>query len=508
MSITEVFYPASEEQTRGLPSFSTRLVLCVAGAFVVLELAVSARYGIHRDELYFLACARHLSWGFVDQPPFVPAVAWLAIHVAGTSALSLRILPALAGGGAVVLTAMMARELGGGRKAQVIAAIAAATSPQVLASFHLLSTAAFDQLFWAAICFTVLRLLRTQDMRLWLLVGALTGVGLINKLNVAFLIFGLGVGLLVCRRTRSLRSPWLWGGAAVAVVIWMPNLIWNAQHHWATLHMLRSLHQENSGLGASLGFIPSQLIVVGPVLVVLWLAGLRRLLSRGFARPFGIAYLSLVVVYTLSGGKSYYLAGMYFVLFAAGGVWAGERLDQRQPAAGLRGWVALMLAGVVVALPLTLPVLPETALAKGSWEGNINKDLSATVGWPQLVRQIATVADRLPRDQRANLVIFTGDYGAAGAVDLYGARYDLPHAISGHNNYWWWGPGRAPDAATAIAVNLPRSYLLTIFSEVDPAGTVATPGGVWSQERGDPIWLCQGQKFNWAAAWPQARHYG
>jgi hypothetical protein len=248
--------------------------------------------------------------------------------------------------------------------------------------------------------------------------------------------------------------------------------------------------------------------VVGPVLVVLWLAGLKRLLGLRFARPFGIAYLSLVVVYTLSGGKSYYLAGMYFVLFAAGGLWAEERLAKRTADAGLRGWVALMLAGAVVAMPLALPVLPESALARGSWEANINKDLSATVGWPDLVRQIASVAERLPGQQRANLVIFTGDYGSAGAVDLYGARYRLPHAISGHNNYWWWDTGPALDGATTIAVNLPRSYLLTIFSEVSPAGTVATPGGVWSEERGDPIWVCRGQKVSWAAAWPQSRHYG
>ncbi len=508
MSTVEVLSPTSIERTERLPAFSKVAVLGVAGAFVALELALSARYGMHRDELYFLACARHLSWGFVDQPPFVPAVAWLTTHLVGTSVVGLRTLPALAGGAAVVLTSMMARELGGARKAQLIAAIAAATSPQVLATFHLLSTAAFDQFFWPAICFTVLRILRTQDMRLWLLVGALAGVGLMNKLNVVFLVFGLAVGMLACRRTRSLRSPWLWGGAAIAVAIWMPNIVWNAQHHWAAVAMLRSLHQENSGLGASLAFIPSQLIVVGPVLIVLWVAGLARLLKPGFARPFAIAYLTLAVVYTVTAGKSYYLAGMYFTLFAAGGVWAEQRLDQRERAGGMRGWVALMLAGVLGALPLALPVLPESALAKGSWEGNVNKELSATVGWPQLVRQIATVADRLPREQRANLVILTGDYGAAGAVDLYGVRYGLPHAISGHNNYWWWGPGQARNGATTIAVNVPRNYLLTIFSEVKPAGTVATPGGVWTEERGDPIWVCTGQTISWAAVWPQVRHYG
>ena len=365
--------------------------------------------------------------------------------------------------------------------------------------------------FWCAITYVVLRLLRTNDERLWLAVGALVGLALMNKLNVAFLIAGLAFGLVVTGRTRALRSRWLGFGIGVALLMWLPNLVWNAEHQWAAVTMLHRLHQENSNLGSSLGFIPSQLVVVGPVLIVLWVAGVRRLLAHPIGRPFGCAYLFLLVLFTLAGAKSYYLAGMYFVLFAAGGVWAEDRLAGRSPRRaeqGVRRWVALMLVGGVVALPLTLPLLPASTLPAGAWESNINKDLSATVGWPQFVRQIAAVSARLPRSERATLVVFTGDYGAAGAIDLYGSRYGLPPAISGHNTYWWWGPAGAADGATTIAVDLPRSYLLTIFSQVTLAGTVATPGGVWTEERGDPIWVCRDQKVTWAAAWPRAKHYG
>jgi len=256
-----------------LPRMCFRPVLAIAAGLVVLELAVAGRYGFHRDELYFLAYARHLAWGYVDQPPLVPAMAKLTTALVGPSAVGIRVLPALAGGAAVVFTALMARELGGGRKAQVLAALAAATSPQLLAAFHLLSTIAFDLFFWSAILLIVVRLLRTGDERLWLAVGAVAGVGLMNKLNVAFLLFSLAAGLLWGGRGRMLRSRWLWAGAASALVIWSPNLIWNAQHHWAAFAMLRSLHQENSTLGASLVFIPAQFIVMGPVLVVLWLGG-------------------------------------------------------------------------------------------------------------------------------------------------------------------------------------------------------------------------------------------
>jgi Dolichyl-phosphate-mannose-protein mannosyltransferase len=492
-----------------LAPLSTRPVLGIAAGFLALELTVSGRYGFHRDELYFLACAHHLAWGYVDQPPLVPLLAWLSSHVFGTSPEAIRILSAIAGASAAVVAALMARELGGGRRAQVLATLATATSPQVLAACHLLSTTAFDELFWSLACYATLRILRLPEApQWWLVLGAAVGIGLLNKWNIGFLAAALVVGFVVGGRGRDFLTPWPWAAAGIAVALWLPNLVWNAQHQWAEVAMTRSLHQESGGLGAALGFIPSQVLVVGPVLVVFWVAGLRRLLRERRWRPIGIAYLVLLIAFMLTGAKSYYLAGMYFVLFAAGGVWAETRLLTHRPPKGLRGWVALMLAGLVFALPLSLPVLPQAALPTTSWESNINKDLSATVGWPQFVLQVATIADRLPAQDRARLVIFTGDYGAAGAIDLWGDQYGLPQAISGHNSYWWWGPGTASDDSTTIAINLPAAYLETIFTRVRAAGRVQTPQNVWTEERGDPIWICTGQETTWSGAWLTARHYG
>jgi hypothetical protein len=496
-----------------LPRLDLRSALAIAAGLVAVELALAARYGYHRDELYFLACARHLAWGYVDQPPLVPAVARLAMDLFGSSVVGLRIFPALAGGATVVITAAMARELGGGRRAQTLGALAAATSVQVVATVHLLSTAAFDLLFWSAITLLVVRLLRSGNDRLWLAVGAVAGVGLLNKYNVAFLLAGLVVGLLASGRARTLLSPFALGGAAMTLAIWSPNVIWNAQHHWAALSMLRSLRRENSTFSASVLFIPAQLIIVGPVLLPLWFGGLRRLLHHPFARPVGLAYVALVVLDTLTGAKPYYLGGMYFALFAAGGLWADDYLTTRRrrdaPHSGrqrrLLAWIGVGEAAVIA---FALPVRPVGALARSSWEGKIDKDLSATVGWDRVVRQLAGVASTLPSSDRANVVVFTGDYGAAGAVDRYGQRYGLTHAISGHNTYWWWGPAAGADGAAVIAVNLDRSYLDTIFAQVLPAGTVDTGHGVWSEERGAPIWICRRQKVTWADAWPKAKHYG
>ena len=500
MTATSTRHPATDSTPADFDvvgPLHVRSVVAIATAFVALELAVAGRYGFHRDELYFLACARHLAWGYVDQPPFVPAVARIAVAVFGSSVVGLRVLPGLAGGVAVVFTACMARELGGGRRAQLLAALAAATSAQVLAAVHLLSTAAFDLFFWSAITFLTLRLLRTGNERWWLAIGAVTGVALLNKYNVAFLLVGLAVGLIGTGRSRMLASRWLWTGAATTLAIWTPNLLWNAHHDWAAIAMLHSLHQENSTLGASIGFVPAQVVIVGPVLVGFWFSGLRRLLRHPFARPIGLAYITLVVLDVATGAKPYYLGGIYFVLFAAGGL----RLEERLAVTRRSPWryAALFLIGAIVALPLTLPVLPVNSLAKGPSEGNINKDLSATVGWEPFVRQVAGVVASLPPLERAHVVIFTGDYGAAGAVDLYGPRYRLPHAIGGHNSYWWWGPA---------TVDLPRDYLTTTFAQVTPAGSVETPHGIWTEERGDPIWICREQKVTWANAWPDAKHYG
>ncbi len=499
---------APPDSAAPLPPFAVSRVLGVATLLVALELMVAARYGFHRDELYFLACARHLAWGYVDQPPLVPAVARVATALFGPSVVGLRVLPALAGGVAVVLTALTARELGGGRRAQTLAALAAATSAEMLATWHLLSTAAFDLLFWVTITFLVVRLVRTADQRLWLAVGAATGVGLLNKYNVAFLVAGLVFGLLAGGRGRVLRGGWPWAGAALALAVWSPNLVWNAQHHWAALAMLRALHRENANLAASLTFIPAQLIIVGPVLVVFWLGGLRWLCRNALGRPLALAYGALVVLDVLSGAKSYYLGGMYFALFAAGGVWVEQRLSGRHRPHTVRRLAVGMVAAAAVVLPLALPILPVGAQAHSGWEANINKDLSATVGWQRVVRQVAGVASTLTPTERAHLVVFTGDYGAAGTVDLYGHRYGLPHAISGHNNYWWWGPGAATDGTTTIAVNLDKAYLQTIFADVTLAGTVDTGHGIWTEEGGDPIWICRHQKIPWALAWSTARHYG
>ena len=483
---------------------ATAAVLAIAAGHIVVQLLFSTRYGDHRDELYFLAPARQLAWGYVDQPPLTPALAWLAGALFGNSLVGLRLFPALASGAVVLLGGLLARELGGGRFAQGLAALCMAVSTFVLIAGHMLGTTAFDQLTWALCAYLVVRLLRTGDGRLWLLVGLVAGLGLLNKHLVLFLGLGLVVGLLLTDERRQLRSPWLWGGGGLALLILAPNLIWQVENGWPTIEMTRNLQARNSGGGAGLVFLPMQLLMVNPFLAPLWLAGLWWLLRAPDGRRYralGWAYLTILVLFVALGGKPYYLAPMYAVLLAAGAVVAERAL--RRPAR--RALVGLALGAGLLAAPIALPILPADLLNTLPVH-KANPELAETLGWPELVDTVVEIYESLPPDERATATIFTANYGEAGAVDQLGAARGLPQAISGHNNYWLWGPGRARDGTT-IAVGVRRERLEPIFGEITLAGRVANAHGVDNEEQGAPIWLCRQPRLSWAEAWPSLKHY-
>lgn len=288
----------------------------------------------------------------------------------------------------------------------------------------------FDGLFWAAIVYVVVRVLQGGDPRLWFVAGALAGVGLLNKHSVAFLFGGLAAGVVVARRV-VLRTPWLWAGAALALLVWAPNLVWQAQHDWPVVDMSRSLRQEGIADSNSLLFLPTQLVLFNPVGAVLWIGGLVWLWRR--VRPVAVAYLALAAVFVATSGKPYYLAGLYPVLCAAGGVW----VERRSPARSTRRYVAALVAAGVLAVPFALPVLPITAVGDGV-AAEINPEHRESYGWPELVDAVERVA-------RPGDVVVTTNYGEAGALDVLGDRGLAVY--SGHNNYWWWGP---PDAATGV----------------------------------------------------------
>ena len=338
---------AATESSRSLrvEAFAWRPVSLVAAATGLVLFGLSARYGYHRDELYFLASGRHLAWGYPDQPPLVPLLARAMSAIAPGSLLVLRLPSDVAVVGTVLLTAAIARELGAARSGQTLAAVAIAMSNLTLGSGHLLSTTTFGLTVWAAFFAVSLHALRTRNDRWWLLAGVVAGVGLLDNDLVAFLLAATFVGLLLVGPRDVFRSPWLWSGVVVAAVLWSPYLVWQAQHGWPQLQISRSIAAGNSGTSAPRWQIPlQQLFLASPVLDPLWIAGLVRLFRDprvSWARGFAVAWVVLLLAFVVTGGKPYYLALSFPLLLAAG---AQPALDWvRRGRRRLATWTALLV---------------------------------------------------------------------------------------------------------------------------------------------------------------------
>ncbi len=486
-----------------------RRVILVGGVVFAVLMALSPRYGFHRDELYFLDAARHLQASYVDQPVLTPLLARVSLSLFGMSLPGLRLWSALAAGATVVIGGLTARELGGGRRAQLLAAVGTGTMPALLAVGHVAGTTAYDVLAWAALALVVIRIGRTGDCRWWLAAGAILGLGLANKHSAGLFAVALVGGVLLSGGRATVLNRWFLAGAGIAVAFTAPDLWWQAQHQWATIAMTRALNQANGGLGNVGTWVIGQVIMVTLALVWVWLAGLRFLWRSGrpLWRALAWAYGLLFVLFALTtGAKIYYLVGAYPYLLAAGFV-------------GIDGWLAarpgrvrnLMLATALTtaaALPLVLPVLPA---ADVGWTYQVDPVNGDSIGWPQLVQAVQKAWLSLPPAQRAHAVIFTDNYGEAGAINELGRTDGLPTAVSGHNAEWWWGPGN-PRATTVVVVapgNAPDygDFLSRFFTSVQPVATLSNPAGIRNQEWGGHIYLCTGPVSPWAQLWPLLRHY-
>jgi hypothetical protein len=488
----------------------------VAAALGALLMAFSARYGFHRDELYFLDCARHLQAAYVDQPVFTPLVAWVSLKLFGVSVVGLRLWAALAAAASALIGGLLAREFGGGRFAQLLGALGVATAPAYLGADHLLETTSFDLLAWPALALVVVRIGRTGNTRLFVPAGLILGLGLANKHSIAFFALALVAGTLLSGGARAFANRYFVTGAAIALLCTVPDLWWQATHGWATVDMTRALAQENGGLGNAISFVFSQLFMASPVLIPVWLLGLRSLwrspvpLWRGLAWSYGM----LVVFFAAtSGAKPYYVAALYPILIAAGAVMLEQQWDAPE-AATLRGRrlrrLSLALAlSVLVTLPFTLPVLPARYAGKVS---GLNPVMAETIGWPELVRTVAEVWHSIPPPQRAQAVIFTSNYGEAGAINELGRGQGLPVAVSGHNTEWFWGPGNRR-ATTVVAVLSGKASPADIrgftrdFTACRVAATIRNDEGVNNQEEGGHVYACTGPVEPWGMLWPSLRHY-
>jgi 4-amino-4-deoxy-L-arabinose transferase-like glycosyltransferase len=472
----------------------TRGPLLIAGALVLVLAAFASRYGYHRDELYFIAAGHHLAWAYADQGPLTPLIARAMSDIAPDSLTVLRLPSALAAGTTVFLTALIARDLGGNRRAELIAAGSAAVGVIVVFTGHLLSTSTFDLLVWTAVTWLVVRAIRIGNDRLWLVAGAVLGVGLLNKPLPAFLAAGMLAGVAISGPRRLLRNPRVWTGAVIALVLWLPWIVWQSDHGWPQIDVSRSIA---SGASTSSQpwwlLVPFQVLLISPFLAWIWIGGLARLFRDPELRDLrflGWTWVVLAVVFMASGGKPYYLAGLLPLLLAVGSI-AVER--------SLRA--AFVLSAVIGGI-VSLPILPA---ADAGPVVAVNPDVGEMIGWPDFARTLADVQRRLPG--RGAAAIFTANYGEAGAVARFGPGLGLPPAYSGHNAYADWGP--PPDSAVPVMlVGFGRAYAAAHFAGCRFAARITNRAGVENDEDGEAVMVCARPRRRWRAEWPSLRHLG
>ena len=482
--------PAAPIAWRGLTT--------VAGLLAGLLVATSGSYGYHRDELYFVMLGGHPSWGYVDQPPLVPLLAHAADVLSGGSLVGLRLLSSLAMAATVLLTGLIAREFGACRAGQVLAATGWGISAVTFAAGHLMTTTSFDLLLWAALGLAGVRALRDGGPA-WLWVGAIAGVGLQVKALMAFALVALLMGVLLGGPRRTLTSRWPWMAALLALAIWAPNLWWQAAHSWPQVEMSKQIAAGESGTSEPvLLFLPFQLVLLSPMLVPVWAIGWWRLLrTHALAqwRAFAVAYVVLVALFIATGGKPYYVCGLYPILLAAGAepvvVWA------RAARVRLVGLATALAVGLAMNVYLFLPLLPPSQVA-GSPVEAVNYDAGEQIGLPEFVETITDVYDGLPPADRDRTVVLAGNYGEAGAVD----RYSNLQVMSGHNSLRELGPP-SDEQDVVIAIGYPVEDLRGWFGSVDLASRTPTPYGLENDEADQPVYLCRQLRGSWADLWPE-----
>jgi hypothetical protein len=496
-----------------------------------LHVATAGGYGYQRDELYFISCAHHLAWGYVDQPPLIAVIAKVALWLFGDSLYGVRLLPALAAAGTVVLAGRMTRRLGGGLLAQTLAMLGVALAPFNLAVGDLLTMNAFEPLLWFAAAYLFTKADETDSLPLWTALGVISGLGLVNKYSMFFFLGSCTLAVALTPARRSLIRPGYWLAVAIAAVIVSPTLVWQAQHGWPQLEVLRNAARGVNNVAGPFAFFAQQILMMNPVAAPIWIAGLYSLLfapQTKHLRWYGLTYVVLSLVYLALGAKIYYMAPIYPMLFAAGAPVLEKaflrvrrmRFARHAPARAplAIAYPLLLLVGGLAVAPEAFPLLPLPAFLAYQHvldfrgikmerhpQGRVPQQFADQLGWDTLVSTFAGVYDRLGPAEQRDAVILTRDYGQASAIDFLGPKYHLPHAISGHNNYYLYGT-RGASGRLVLAIGISKQMLQAEFRSVRAVATYHDPY-VLPDFNDLPIYACSQPIQPLAAWWPATKHY-
>lgn len=486
-------------------------LLMIAGAIAVLHIATNNRYGFHRDELQFLSDARHLDWGFVSYPPFTPFVEHIGLSLFGLSLGGLRLFSVIAQALVVYVSGLMARDLGGGRLAQVTAALTVALSPLPLFEGTEFQYSSFDFLWWVLIAYFTIRLLRTENPRWWLAIGAAVGVGLLTKYSIVFFIAGILGGVVLTHARRYLLSRWFWAGIAVALLIFLPNFLWLVRHDFISYHFLQHIHERDVGQGRAQGFITGQFMLnVNVFAAPVWIAGLIFYLRDRRYRMLAWMYLVPLTMFLVSKGRFYYMSAAYPMLLTMGAV-AGERWVRRMRRRLGLAVEILFFAGVAAVGAYVCAMIVPFA-SSGPFRDFVlshNGDLREEIGWDELVKTVASIRDSLPTSQQSSVGVVVGNYGEQGAIEMLGPAYHLPPPISMTNSAWLRGyPTPPPD--TLIVLGFTEEQANRAFTACRLAGHNGNSLGITNEESKyhPQIFVCGAPRKGWAQYWKDNERFG
>ena len=495
------------------------VILAFAAALFLIHLATDGRYDYFRDELYFLDCTHHLDWGYVDFAPLTIWVLRVVVATLGDSLHAVRLLPALAAAGKVILTGLIAIELGADASGIAIACLCVIAAPVYLVIDNQFAGNTFEPLYWMGIVYLLIRAIKDDRPRLLIWIGLLVGLGIENKLSMLFFCAAMLAGLLLTPSRRLLRGPSIWIAIVLAMLCVLPTLMWQYRHDWAMWQVestIRRMHKDEPL--SAWGFLLHQLTMLVPASAFVWIPGLIFLLRDVRLRAFGYAYLILLAIMMMLGAKDYYLAPMYPLLFAAGGAFWSGRFR-----AGRLTWVkyalpALIVIGGMISAPLALPILSPASLIRYEMtlglqnqrnqtgqEGLLPEHFGDEFGWREMTAAAASAYNAVPPEERAQAAIMTKNYGEAGAIDFFGPALGLPRAISPHQNYWLWGP-REYTGAVIIALQYSRDELLELgCASIEDGPPVANPYAM--AEEHFRIEVCRGMHPSLQERWPTQRRW-
>lgn len=524
MKMTMDQAPSLHNQKQPFLADGMIIVLLLALANFLLHVYFNNGYGYFRDEFDYAACGDHLAWGYVDHPPLIPFLMKISRLLLGDSMRSIRMVPALATSAAVILTGMIARELGGRRFAMVLSALAFIAVPFFLNDGSVMTTNCLEPVLWMGCVYFAILAIKRNDPRYWLWFGVVAGVGLEEKYSIAVLGFAIVAGLLLTEQRRVFANKWIWLGGALAFLVFLPNFLWNVQNHWPFAELMYNIKAEGRDVVLSpWAYFAQQVLIAQPFLAPMWITGVFAFLFSTRLKPYrflGLCYLVAFTVFVVLKGKNYYLAPIYPVYMAAGAV-VIESFIARSGQTWLKpALVTLTVASGIWLAPIVMPILPVKQfiayMEKLPFEiprsehshgrALLPQHFADQFGWEEIVAAVNQAYNQLSPEERTGCGIFTQNYGQAGAIDFLGRRYGLPPALSGHQTYFLWGP-RGYSGNCLIVLNDSRESLERLFEHVEYVGkSVDNP---YALERELPVFICRGAKFGtFADLWPRLKKWG